>query len=414
MNNFSRVLHDSTGDSLYAKSLVPNDVETALRSARDEAREAIRDHFGSGAAAQLSESMRKSDLILDSQTVETASALNKPKFRMQGSFSYDTQVNPETMPPQEIDIDDGMFLPVSFISETGPADPSVAADFVFTITEIALAPLCEKRGWELVTTKNSCVRIKLPNHAHLDIAIYAVPDKEFVELMEKANQATDTYDTRMFDEASYREISRKEIRLATRNEGWIPSDPRLLEDWFIEMVRKHGVHIRVASRLLKIWRNASGNIDRLASIALMHSVVRSCEDGAFLEDDRYDLLLARIAEELPVILSNRIPNPCVDNAYLDQGWTDAERASFVKQSELLSAALNLCLYETLSAEDIIAEISKAFGKRTPDDVDRVVVRAPETKSGATPIYATPATAKLIDKAASERQELGLGTRPYHE
>lgn len=220
MNNFSRVLYDSTEDSLYNASLVPKSVESALRHARDQAREAIRSFFGKG-AAEAFEAVRFQKgvaALLNENDVEAASALVKPKFRTQGSFSYHTHVDPETKPPQEIDIDDGMFLPVSFVAKNGSSDPQVASDLVFRITEAALLPLCEKNGWELVTNKASCVRIKLPNHAHLDIALYAVPDGEFAGLMEKAAKSTSPeglLSSYLMVEEAYQSLSQDEIRLAT-------------------------------------------------------------------------------------------------------------------------------------------------------------------------------------------------------
>ncbi|MAZ18675.1 MAG: hypothetical protein CL535_20405 [Ahrensia sp.] len=421
MNDFSRVLYDSTDSSLYNAALVAKSVESDLREARDQAREAIRSFFGRGAteAYEAVRSHKTVAVLLDEGDVITASELVKPKFRTQGSFSYHTHVEPETSPPQEIDIDDGMFLPVSFIANNGSTDPQIASDLIFRITEAALSPLCEAKGWELVADKDSCVRIKLPNHAHLDIALYAVPDGEFELLIEKAAKANigDTTPTPSFllDERAYKSISQDEIRLATRENGWIASDPRLLEDWFQQAVANYGDEVRVVSRILKVWRDCSKGCERLASVALMYSVVNCFENGIQLSESRYDSLVAEVADRLPDALSDRIPNPRVEGAFLDQNWSNSERERFVTAAREFAAALNRCLTLNLDERKIIRELQAVLGRRVPTDTDRVTVkRAEDVKGLAAPVYQSQ---DYKDRAASETERIakaGTGTRPYYQ
>ncbi|MCI5074329.1 CBASS cGAMP synthase [Oricola sp.] len=420
MNDFSRILYDSTDGSLYNAALVSKSVEAALRTARDEAREAIRSFFGKGAAEAYEAARFQKDVavLIDEADVRTASELVKPKFRTQGSFSYHTHVEPETSPPQEIDIDDGMFLPVSYVAMNGSTNPQIASDLVFRITEAALSPLCEANGWELVTNKDSCVRIKLPDNAHLDIALYAVPDREFELLIEKVAKEG-VLDERppsfSLDESAYESISEDEIRLATRESGWIASDPRLLEDWFKEAVATFGDHVRVVSRILKVWRDCSKGCERLASVALMYAVVDSCENGAELTESRYDSLIAEVVDKLPNTLSNRIPNPRVEGAYLDQNWSADEREVFVTAARDFSMLLNRCLSLNLSAKEIIVDLRSALGRRVPLDSNRVLVKqAEEIKGLSAPVYASEG---FKERAISETERVakaGTGTRPYYQ
>lgn len=69
-----------------------------------------------------------------------------PRFRMQGSFAYHTVNHPAWLPPQEVDVDDGTYLPTSFVARTTPV---VAAAAFFATAEGILAPLCEREGWEM-------------------------------------------------------------------------------------------------------------------------------------------------------------------------------------------------------------------------------------------------------------------------
>jgi hypothetical protein len=61
--------------------------------------------------------------------------------------------------------------------------------------------------------------------------------------------------------------------LAHRDEGWKPSDPRKLEEWFRAAVRQHGEQLRRVCRYLKNWRDNRWEGCRLSSIALMACTV---------------------------------------------------------------------------------------------------------------------------------------------
>ncbi len=173
--------------------------EDSLRSARDEIRGALRSALGN-----LTQFPREQLFeVLAQDSVPTSL---KPKFRMQGSFSYRTCNDPAHKPPQQVDLDDGMFLPVSFLQEkSGRAHPTIVSKGLFAAVEQALAPLCKKHGWQLVD-KPSCVRIELNDDAHIDVALYAIPDNAYRTLVEKAVMA---------ESALARDSARKELTDAT-------------------------------------------------------------------------------------------------------------------------------------------------------------------------------------------------------
>ena len=112
-----------------------------------------------------------------------------------------------------------------------------------------LEPLCKRKGWKLNKAKASCVRVG-SGHAHIDLALYAIPDVQFAQLLEKAARAgnavlsqqafRDLQESRDLTDEVYRGLSGDQIMLAHRVEGWKPSDPRKLEDWFREAVEKFG------------------------------------------------------------------------------------------------------------------------------------------------------------------------------
>ncbi|MFP3534269.1 hypothetical protein SB763_33485, partial [Burkholderia sp. SIMBA_042] len=84
----------------------------------------------------------------------------------QGSWAYKT-LNSPAQRPQQADVDDGCYLPLSFVSQT--KRPSTATTVFFAAAEEALKPLVEEKGWKLVTDKPTCIRIIIASYAHIDI-----------------------------------------------------------------------------------------------------------------------------------------------------------------------------------------------------------------------------------------------------
>jgi hypothetical protein len=120
----------------------------------------------------------------------------EPRFFTQGSWAYKT-LNAPAQDPQQADIDDGCYLPLSFVSQT--TRPSVAATVFFNAAEEALVPLVKDRKWRLITDKATCIRIEISNYAHVDIPLYAIPDREFITL---AKAAVEDYGYLNFQEAA--------------------------------------------------------------------------------------------------------------------------------------------------------------------------------------------------------------------
>lgn len=105
-----------------------------------------------------------------------ASGVPQPRFFTQGSWAYKT-LNAPAQDPQQADVDDGCYLPLSFVSQT--IRPSVAATVFFAAAEEALSPLVKDRRWKLITDKLTCIRIEIAPYAHIDVPLYAIPDHEF-------------------------------------------------------------------------------------------------------------------------------------------------------------------------------------------------------------------------------------------
>ena len=371
--------------------------EQTLRNARDEIRSEISSRFGSFAKSLGDQ------VLFEDHAPTFARSFQTPKFRMQGSFSYHTCNQPAHVPPQEIDLDDGLFMPVSYFEKGGDRSPVIQSAAYFFIIERILASLCDKKGWKLVTDKPSCIRVKIDDTMHTDLALYSVPDADFQRILKDAqNRGVDFATELMMEDTAYRMLSQDEIMLAHRNEGWKKSDPRKLEDWFIDAVKEYGEQVRIVSRYLKGWKDFQWPEGRLASVALMAAVVSVFEKAsAAIASDRDDLALLRVAEDLPDFLANNVPNPVVDGERLDQGWSAGERSDFVAKAKVLSARLSDALALSSDRAKAYEALREQFGGRIPDDLTLYVPDAGlETKANE---LAAPAalTMGMLDKIDAE-------------
>jgi hypothetical protein len=369
---------------------LPEDEEADLRSARDDIRECIRGAFRD--VADRSPLMKRF-LVEDAPPVyRTDGFLNDlrptPRFRGQGSYSYKTLNDPvpDHTPPQQVDLDDGVFLPTSFMNQG--ERPALAAKGYFKVIEDALAPLCTARGWKLCRDKPSCVRVVLDEKTHIDLPLYAIPDEDYatVELLEKSlhSRGLFTMDSAEFAEESYRGLPEDHIMLALRNGDWIRSDPRKLHDWFQGAVAKHGPHLRHVCRYLKAWRDFEWMEpeDSISSIALMAMAVRVFDENRQrLDSSREDEALLTVAERMPALLGTTIKNPVLPDheSRLDKDWTPEMRAGFIDAARRLRDDL-LAARDATKADAVIARLQSCLGDRVPTDHSLVEIAPPEEAS----------------------------------
>lgn len=396
-HNAHKLFHGAPDVSdFWTASRIDEDRITTLRDTRDVARKAIAEGFKEWGH------FVKNEAFLELAYVRHPEALPslRPKFRGQGSYKYGTMNEPAHQPPQQVDFDDGVFLPTSFVRLRGglePASPIVTSDGYFRLVERILAPLCEKNGWELDTSKPSCVRIVIDDSTHLDFALYAVPDEEFAGMtetaMQKAELAQDERALRI-NEKVYRELDPNQIMLAHRTEGWKESDPRQLEEWFQGAVDTHGEQIRRVCRYLKAWRDfnwAEGC--KLSSITLM-----ACTVAAFdavkgsINDKRDDAALLIVARKLPDYFGDLkgIANPVLPDLPLNDNWDKECRTAYIRQADRLVERLSSAIENSESCQDTIAQLVDVFGHRIPDDASLVTEISAEAVVKQYPAARVPA------------------------
>lgn len=364
----------ATTDGFRQNISLSQSEQVGLSEAREAVRERLRLDFR--ALTEAANDVKQKMLVKSLQTFDRAAALQlRPKFRGQGSWSYSTINSPAYSPPQQVDVDDGVYLPTSFVNTH---DPAVAADAYFAAVERSLQALCRARAWVLNQDTSSCVRIILDTRAHLDLALYAIPDEQFAdeESLAKALRSNGTGLTEdrnmvVLSEAQYRSLPGDRIMLAQRNGTWEMSDPRKLEDWFNAAKRSHGDILRFTCRYLKAWRDYQWRVPKTgpSSICLMACTVQAFEQAGYaLAQNREDSALRLIASRLPDILAGAIQNPAVEGAAnLDDDWTYTKRHEFIAKAVQLHDNVVRAMAGP-SVEVAIALLQETLGQRLPDEV----------------------------------------------
>lgn len=311
-----------------------------------------------------------------------AEAVPQPRFFTQGSWAYKT-LNSPAQHPQQADVDDGCYLPLSFVSQT--KRPSVASTVFFAAAEEALKPLLEEKRWTLVT-KPTCIRIVIASYAHIDIPLYAIPDEEFVTLA-KASMERYGYDSltdavNMAERDAWTALPADKVLLAHRDCNWMSSDPRPVKEWFLSEVEAKGEQFRRVVRYLKAFRDWRWPSGGPASILLMAAAALLFEK----RDRRDDLALLDVVAALPARLRGGVNNPVDETESLTQrlGRDEVEEAAkaFEEFERVLRGAA-----DAGSPSQACIWMQGEFGPRFPNEPDRVKV-----VSVAATIAAVPATA----------------------
>jgi hypothetical protein len=308
----------------------------------------------------------------------------QPRFFTQGSWAYKT-LNAPCQQPQEADIDDGCYLPMTFITQQTKR-PSVAAEAFFGIAEAALAPLVKAKAWKFGSEKPTCIRIHISALAHIDIPLYAIPDDEFEKLKKSMSMEAFALDSAMRSESIDRwdALPLDQVLLAHRTENWKPSDPRPLNDWFTDQVEIHGPQLRRVVRYLKAFRDHEWASGGPASVLLMAAAV-----PLFLQEvGRDDLSLLNVAKGIPAALRAGVNHPTDESESLTDRLRKAgatEGRDFIEEAARSFSRFAGVLEATLAAGDArqgVIWMRQQFGPRFPDRPDRVKVSAAPASTAA--------------------------------
>ena len=290
---------------------------------------------------------------------------HSPRFRTQGSWAYQTCNDPCQSPPQEIDWDLGIYLPVSFW-EDSKVHPQVTAKAYYGMVREVMTPLTQKLNWTL-TEKPTCVRVLLSNgaRAHVDLPLYAAPDKDFMQIKETVAK-TQIYADSTQDENAWASLTR--IALARKDGTWDPSDPGRVVIWFDGKIRRHGEQLRRVCRYLKAWRDNLCPSGGPSSIVLMVCAAQTFDRAQAEFSGRDDLALRQVLRALPDQLQMSVKEPMIDpNEDLNR-LDDRERADASRHASHFLASIDQALSEDFDNRiNAIALVRLHLGDRFPGD-----------------------------------------------
>lgn len=309
----------------------------------------------------------------------------EPRFFTQGSWAYKT-LNAPAQDPQQADVDDGCYLPLSFVSQT--TRPSVAATVFFAAAEEALAQLVKDREWKLITDKATCIRIEISPYAHVDIPLYAIPDREFTTLTKSAVEDYGYFNlqeaVRKAERDAWTALPRNSVLLAHRECNWMESDPRPVKDWFLAEVAARGEQLRRVVRYLKAYRDWKWASGGPTSILLMAAAAPIFEK----RDRRDDMALLDVVTALPAKLRGGVNNPVDDSESLTKRLGKERVEEAAKQFEAFEKVLRGALDAGNEAQ-ACSWMMGEFGPRFPDLPERVKVVSVAATIASVPAAAGP-------------------------
>ncbi len=351
MANVSKLLYSTVADVSFLLEIEPeDDAKAALLEAKGQIRERLREAFAEKSREIFGRSIR-------------------PRFFTQGSHSYKTLNDPAWPPEQQMDLDDGCYLPMSFVKGTRP---SQASALFFEFVDGVLEKLAEEKGWKF-TIKDTCCRVVISSIAHIDIPLYAIPDDDFV-LLEKSMSANASFaeDRRRPD--TWDALPSDSVLLAHRKEDWKVSDPRKIKTWFLAAVGVYGEKLRRICRYLKAWRDHNKpHLNGVSSILLMVCAWKAFEEirRPFVPE-REDQALLAVLERLPGYLENAMPNPTDKDEDINR-LSSEDRKTAARYARQFAASLRNTIDAVTDTSKAVIDTRLSLGPRVPDRQDLVSV-----------------------------------------
>jgi hypothetical protein len=376
----------SENDRFIHRLNIQDEERLALLTIRNKARSAIRNAFKE-AKTLLEEEFNKQSKLngLDHSAFHEVS----PAFWSQGSFTYGTLNSPAITPPQQLDIDDGVYLPMQLFKD----QPVYSKQIFFKIVDESLKKLVsENPGWGFDDTKPTCVRINVSTRVHLDFPLYAVPLNRFIEIKEQ--EATESFKSFVAaDSASTTKrikLDPKEVYLARRDaDHWVKSDPKKIKSWFKNEKEIHGRQLVRTCRYLKAWRDYSWDKGGPSSITLMACVCLTFDETSGFENDCEALF--NVAEKLPNLLSTNIQNPASPEETLyPRGINQLEIDAIVNKATIFRDTLRGALFHAGSKQEVVNNFISLFGNRIPNNYNYVASLSSVSKVLDTPARKQPA------------------------
>lgn len=349
MPNFSPLLFTTTGEACFLDELNLKPDELAhIDGARKKIREALK--------ADLPRALR--DKGLEGEICE-------PRFYIQGSRAYKTLNSPCITPPQQSDIDDGVYLPLSVMREE--SSPKLAITLFFDAVIDVLRPMCAGKGWH-TESKDTCVRVTISKSAHIDLPLYVIPDTQFLLIKASMESRGHTvFDSAMNSEQdNWKAVPSDKILLADRKQGWRKSDPMAMKNWFKREIQEKGDQLVRVVRYLKAFRDKQWEDKGPSSILLM---AVACPLFEYV-DKRDDNSLLNVVKGIPAELQKGVMSPIDSEASLTAHMTREALADAVEQFQVFANHLEGAINAT-DPQTAYRWLNRMLGDRFPNAPHRM-------------------------------------------
>jgi hypothetical protein len=361
MLKLNKLLYYSADRRVFSDEIEPTDEQ---RKELVKAKNDIRDYLRVGIAAATVTKLGMPRRV-------------EPRFRTQGSWSYNTCVQPFAMPPQEMDWDFGVYLPVEVWEDNGP--PHAMAKAYFLLVEGLLEDLCDAKGWHLVPGKDTCIRVQVASWGHVDVPLYAAPAAQFMRIQERAlakSVTASVHDSaRLSESAEFGEFPEQaweevdDIMMACRSGEWIKSDPETVSRWFNDQVLVHTEQLRRVCRYAKAWRDKWWESGGPTSVSLMIAIAQEFKAQAGRDDLAFEAAMRSLAKTL---------KGDIRAIGIDGGNEDFNRLKGIERELAAQKAADTAAAiqrARLRGEDgkaqAVADVRGELGARVPNDTDLV-------------------------------------------
>lgn len=365
-----KLLYSGPGGTFIEALNVEERRVAKLLAARKVIRDAIRARF-SEIRQRLAEGKEVQGIGTLADTERNALKNLTPKFKPQGSYVYKTMNVPARTPPQQIDIDDGVYLPM----EVFKGQPIVAKRVFFSIVDGVMNELAIKHDWDF-EKKETCARVTIDRGAHIDVPLYAIPRDKYL-ILDSARAMAKAASLGDIDEDQFA-LREDEVHLAKRSsEHWVISDPMKIQKWFKEANSRHS-RLRRICRYLKAWRDHTWEKGGPSSIVLMICAAKIFDEQAepFTSDSA---ALLAVSERLPDLLNGlvKIHNPSDHEEVVFPRDKDLPFiADISAHAQLLRSNIAEAFRGSLTESGVISKLTAAFGTRIPNDprlVDAIAI-----------------------------------------
>jgi len=197
--------------------------------------------------------------------------------------------------------------------------------------------------------------------------MYAIPKGDFIKKEAATTVANESFIAQdsIDDRESYL-LDSKCVNLALRegDNKWMNSDPKIVEDWFLDSCKRIGPHLKKACRFMKAWRDAQWDVGGPTSISLMAATVNVLDSYTHEPSDLGEVMKI-VARHLPAQFSMGVESPDPTD---EKPLFPPENEHLARENDIMFKLNNLLpLIEEAQVSDTktgaLEILNSAFGQR---------------------------------------------------